>query len=235
MYAERLKESLPRTLDAIGSAAREAGRRPEEVRLVAVTKGHPMEAIHAALDAGLSDLGENRVEELQEKSALVDPSRVRWHMIGSVQSRKARALVGLAHLVHSVDRSSLALKLSRLAEEAGTRVPVLLQVNTSGEEAKGGFPHDSAESEILSLAEAPGLRIEGFMTMAPFVDDEGILRETFRRLRELSERLRGQSDRIGGELSMGMSNDLRYAVAEGSTMVRIGTALFGARPAPVVR
>lgn len=229
MYTQRLKETLPATLDAIGVAARDAGRDPGEVTLVAVTKGHPVEAVRAALDAGLRDLGENRVQELQEKVRAVGRDGVRWHMIGPVQSRKAPALVGLADLVHSVDRDSLARKLGRASEEAGTLTRVLAQVNTSGEDTKGGFPYRSAVEDVLALAEVPGLRVEGLMTMAPFVDDEAVLRGTFRRLREVLEAVRRQTPRVGVELSMGMSNDLRYAVEEGSTMVRIGTALFGPR------
>ena len=229
MYTQRLKETLPATLDAIGEAARGAGRDPREVTLVAVTKGHPVEAVRAAVEAGLSDVGENRVQELQDKVRAVGREGVRWHMIGHVQSRKAPALVGLAELVHSVDRDSLARKLGRASEEAGTVTRVLAQVNTSGEDTKGGFPYRSAVDDVLALTGVSGLKVEGLMTMAPFVDDEAVLRATFRRLREMLEELRRQSPAVGGELSMGMSNDLRIAVEEGSTMVRIGTALFGPR------
>jgi pyridoxal phosphate enzyme (YggS family) len=231
MYADLLAERLPRTLDAIARAAESAGRDPAEVTLVAVTKGHPVEAVRAALGAGLLDLGENRVSELESKvEEMGSDSRVRWHMIGHLQSRKAPRVVGITHLVHSVDRASVAGRLGRAAEDDGGSVDVLIQVNTSGEEAKGGVPWERAEEETLALAETPGLRVRGLMTMAPFVEEEAVLRRTFRRLRELSETVRGHRPEVGGILSMGMTNDLELAVEEGSTMVRVGTALFGPRP-----
>lgn len=231
MYPDLLAERLPRTLDAIARAAEGAGRDPAQVTLVAVTKGHPIEAVRAAIEAGLRDLGENRVAELESKAAEVDPGTgVRWHMIGHVQSRKAARLVGLADLVHAVDRTSVAGRLGRAASEGGGSADVLIQVNTSGEEAKGGVPWDASEDEVLRLATTPGLRVRGLMTMAPFVADEGVLRRTFGRLRDLSEAVRKQDADIGAVLSMGMTNDLEIAVQEGSTMVRIGTALFGPRP-----
>jgi len=180
------------------------------------------------------DLGENRVSELEEKAKDIGDAReVRWHMIGHLQSRKAPRLAGLADLVHSVDRSSVAGRLGRAAEEAGTVMEVLIQVNTSGEDAKGGVAWDGAEETVLSLAETPGLRVAGLMTIAPFVDEEAVLRRTFRRLRELSSSVRGHDETVGPALSMGMTNDLRVAVEEGSTMVRVGTALFGPRPGTV--
>lgn len=230
-YAGRLQETLPRTQEQIREAALRAGRDPASVRLVAVTKGHPLEAVRAALEAGLTDLGENRVRELEEKALEVGHEGVRWHMIGHVQSRKAPMLVGLADLVHSVDRMSLAQRLGRASVEAGTTTDVLVQVNTSGEGSKGGFPLAEAVERVLEVVGVPGLRVQGLMTMAPFVDEEDILRRTFRRLREVLEAIRGHSEAVGAELSMGMSNDLAIAVEEGSTMVRVGTALFGARGA----
>ncbi|MDT8341509.1 MAG: YggS family pyridoxal phosphate-dependent enzyme [Longimicrobiales bacterium] len=229
MYAERLQETLPRVREVIRDAAHAAGRTEESVRLVAVTKGHPLAAVRAALAAGLTDLGENRVGELEEKVRAVGREGVRWHMIGHVQRRKAPALVGLAHLVHSVDRIALAERLGRAAVAAQSEVSVLVQVNTSGEEAKGGFPLREAVEGVLRVAETAGLRVEGLMTMAPYVDDERVLRQAFGRLREALADVRRHDARVGGELSMGMSNDLRWAVEEGSTMVRIGTALLGPR------
>jgi pyridoxal phosphate enzyme (YggS family) len=230
MYLDRLRDTLPRTREAIREAAVAAGRDPDSVTLVAVTKGHPMEALRAALELGIADLGENRVGELEGKVETLGREAARWHMIGHVQSRKAPALVGLADLVHSVDRDSLARRLARASVEAGVVSRVLVQVNTSGEDTKGGIPYSSAVEGVLSMAQMPGLKVEGLMTMAPFVEDEVLLRTTFRRLREVLENVRRHDPDVGRELSMGMSNDLRHAVAEGSTMVRIGTALFGPRP-----
>lgn len=229
MYAARLRETLPRVRDTIARAAAEAGRDPAGVTLVAVTKGHPLEAVEAALDAGLVDLGENRAGELEEKAARVRGEAVRWHMVGHVQRRKAPRVMEAAALVHSVDSVRLAERFSRVAEAAGREVDVLFQVNTSGEEAKYGFRARDAAERIPALARLPGLRARGLMTMAPLTDDEAVLRGTFRRLRELGEELRRELPSFGPELSMGMSNDLTIAVEEGSTMVRIGTALFGPR------
>ena len=210
-------------------AAQAVGRDPDAVRLVAVTKGHPLEAIEAALEAGLTHLGENRVEELEEKVSAVGPGRATWHMIGHLQSRKAPRAVEVAHLIHSVDSLPLAEKLSRVAGERGGEMRVLAQVNTAGEEAKSGLDAGAAVDVVLRMAELPHLRVDGLMTMAPFVDDEEILSSAFRRLRETLEEVRRHDRAVGGELSMGMTNDLEIAIREGSTMVRIGTALFGER------
>lgn len=228
-YAERLRETLPRVRDRIAEAARAAGRDPAEVRLVAVTKGHPVDAARAALAAGLADLGENRVEELAVKIEAIGRAGVRWHMIGHVQSRKARDAAALADLVHSVDSLRVAERLGRAAADAARVLAVLVQVNTSGEGSKEGLAPEEAEDAVPRIAELPGLAVRGLMTMAPLTDDERLIGSTFARLRELRDRLRSRSERVGGELSMGMTNDLAVAIREGSTMVRIGTALFGER------
>jgi len=229
MYASLLRENLPRVRDAIAEAALAAGRDPSEVTLVAVTKGHPPEAVSAALDAGLTDLGENRVEELEGKVARFRGAKVRWHMVGHVQGRKAARAAEVAQLIHSVDSERLAERIARSADESQRSVDVLFQVNTSGEQAKYGFSPAQAKERIPELAALSGLNARGLMTMAPLTEDEATLRLTFGRLRELSNDVRERFPTFGCELSMGMTNDLRFAVAEGSTMVRIGTALFGAR------
>lgn len=230
-YAERLRDALPRMRETIARAALASGRDPATVCLVAVTKGHPPAAVRAALDLGLTDVGENRVEELEGKVAVLGREGVRWHMVGHVQGRKARGAVELADLIHSVDSVRLAERLARAATEQGGNVSILAQVNTSGEGAKRGLAPEGAEEAVLAIAELPGLTLEGLMTMAPLTDQEQVLSATFARLRELRDRLLARSDRVGGELSMGMTNDLAVAVREGSTMVRIGTALFGERGA----
>jgi pyridoxal phosphate enzyme (YggS family) len=220
--------------ESIDRAAAAAGRSPESVRLVAVTKGHPPEAARAALSAGLHDLGENRIEELDRKIAALGRAGLTWHMIGTVQSRKAKAAIELADVIHSVDSIKLAERLARAAAQDAAQgredpVSILVQVNTSGEEAKQGLAFDGAEEEVLRIVDQPGLVVEGLMTMAPLTDDERVLSATFARLRELRERLRRHTPRMGEQLSMGMTNDLAVAIREGSTMVRIGTALFGER------
>lgn len=228
-YMERLTETLPAVRESIHDAAHTAGRDVDGVRLVAVTKGHPFEAVEAALAAGLTDLGENRVAELEEKVDHFGCDAVVWHMIGHIQSRKAGRVAGTAAMVHSVDSLKLAGKLSRASEENGAVLAILVQMNTSGEDAKYGFAPEEGYDAALEMSEMPGLDVRGLMTMAPFVDDEGVLGSTFAGLRKLSERLRSASDQVGPELSMGMTNDLGIAIREGSTMVRIGTALFGER------
>ncbi len=229
-YAARLTETLPAVLDRIARALTAAGREAGSVRLVAVTKSHPIEAVEAALAAGLTDLGENRVEELESKVTTFGADVATWHMIGHLQSRKVRRAVSVADVIHSVDSFRLAERISAAALEDGRVVTVLAQVNTSSEASKSGFGLDEAMEQIHTMAELPGIRVNGLMTMAPFVEDEVVLGTAFASLRRLAERLGDTTDRIGGELSMGMTNDLEIAIREGSTMVRIGTALFGKRP-----
>lgn len=228
-YASLLEETLPEVRARITEAARAAGRDPSAVTLVGVTKGHPVEAVQAALAAGLHDLGENRVGELEGKRSALGAIPGRWHFIGHIQSRKAGRAVAASDVIHSIDSRKLAGKVARAAEERDEPMPVLVQVNTSGEEAKSGLEGERLVEELHEIAESPWLRVTGLMTMAPFVADEHVLAKTFGGLRALSERVRSVTQQVGPELSMGMTNDLEIAIREGSTMVRIGTALFGER------
>lgn len=233
MYRERLQESLPRVRDRL-SAALERSGRGGGVRIIAVTKGHPAAAVRAAALAGLSDVGENRVQELEAKRAeLADDEATRaatWHLIGHLQRNKARRAVELSDTIHSIDSLRLAQALSAEAQRAGRDVRGLIQVNVSGEESKGGFDAGRATAEILEVAALPGLHCEGLMTMAPLTDDEAAIRATFRGTRELLERATQEGAALrGAELSMGMSGDFEIAIEEGSTMVRLGTILFGER------
>ena len=230
MYASRLVDNLPRVQEIVAEAAERSGREASDVTVVAITKAHPLAAIEAALAAGIRDIGENRIEEMEEKVAALGRDAAHWHMVGHVQSRKAPRAVALADLVHSVDTVRLGQKLSRAAESTDGKVSVLVQVNTSGEGAKAGFSGEDALEGLHELLELPGLSIAGLMTMAPWTDDEGALRAAFRRLREIHEEATRTTGYSGKELSMGMTNDYPIAVEEGSTMVRIGTALFGERP-----
>lgn len=214
----------------IAEAAHRAGRNPAHVRLVAVTKEHPLSTVQAAVAAGLFDLGENRIGALEGRIRDVPDPRVRWHMMGRLQRRSAPALHGLAHWVHSVDSERLALRLDQSCPEGVAPLSILVQVNTSGEAQKGGVEPDMAVDTVGRILEAPNLRVEGLMTMAPFVEEEAVLRATFACLRSVQEQLRSELPAYAGtELSMGMSNDFELAVEEGSTLVRIGTTLFGAR------
>jgi pyridoxal phosphate enzyme (YggS family) len=229
MYETRLRENIPRVLDAVEEAARRGGRGEGKVTVVAVTKAHPLEALEAALKVGIANLGENRIEELEEKSRLLGREAAIWHMVGHVQSRKAARAAEVSDLLHSLDTVKLGRKLSDSAGLLCRRLPVLVQVNTSGEEVKSGFSQAEALEGIHELLELPGLDIRGLMTMGPLVDDEAVLRSTFARLRALQEQAMELPGYQGRELSMGMTNDFELAVEEGSTMVRIGTALFGER------
>jgi hypothetical protein len=221
---------LPEVREKVAAAAKRAGRTPSEIRIVGVTKGHPLDAVEAALEAGLRDLGENRIEELEAKAARVNAAGLRWHMVGHVQRRRAPALHGLAHLVHSLDSMRLAERFEATVPTGAGRLRVLVQVNVSDESTKGGFSAAECIPALESLVGSSGVDVQGLMTMAPFTDEEGVLRRTFSALRELNEEARERLPEYEGrELSMGMSNDFELAVEEGSTIVRIGTALFGER------
>jgi PLP dependent protein len=197
------------------------------VRIVAVTKTHGPEAVRAAAAAGLTDIGENRVQEAMEKQDALAGVRVDWHLIGTLQRNKARHAVGRFALIHSVDRLDLAAELDRRAAE-GSRQAVLVQVNCSDEPQKGGVEPDGLPALLDTLGGLARLEVRGLMTMSALTDDVGEQRRAFRRLREL----RDAGERSGHqlpELSMGMSGDFAVAVEEGATMIRIGTLLFGER------
>jgi pyridoxal phosphate enzyme (YggS family) len=221
----------------IAAAAERSHRDAAGIRLIAVTKSQPLERIREAFDAGLREFGENYLEEAEPKIRVLDPA-ISWHMIGHVQSRKAKGVAELFPVIHSVDSAGLARRLSRFAAESGKTVQILLECNLSGEASKFGFAASDPSAwegliqewqPVLSL---PGLAVSGLMTMAPYSDDPEKARPVFHRLRELRDQARRrmpQSD--WRELSMGMTDDFEPAVEEGATMVRIGRALFGQRPA----
>ncbi|MDX1579670.1 MAG: YggS family pyridoxal phosphate-dependent enzyme [Gemmatimonadota bacterium] len=226
-----MEETLPAVRDRIGAALERAGRGGEAVRIVAVTKGHPPGAAEAAIRAGLTTLGENRVGELAEKVAAVGRDGVEWHMIGHLQRNKARDAVTLFDRIHSLDSLRLARKLSKEAVRAETVVRGYMQVNVSGEASKGGFEPDDAVEALETLGALEAVVVEGLMTMAPYTEDDAVLRSTFRETRALLERCREAAPGAlsGHELSMGMSNDFEIAIEEGATCVRLGTVLFGER------
>jgi pyridoxal phosphate enzyme (YggS family) len=230
MFQSRLAENLLRVREAIHGAARRSGRDSSEVTLVAITKAHPLEALEAAIACGITDLGENRVGELRDKVRLLGRQAATWHMVGHVQSRKARQAAEVSDLIHSVDTLKLARKISDFGLAQEGPVPVLFQVNLSGEETKSGFIPEKVKEAVHESLELGGLDVRGFMTMAPFTDDERVLRTTFRGLRKIQDEAEALPAYRGRELSMGMTNDFELAVEEGSTMVRIGTALLGERP-----
>jgi PLP dependent protein len=212
----------------IAAACERAGRDPADVTLVAVTKTHPVASIAAALAAGLTHFGENRVQELAAKRAALPEASATWHLIGHVQTNKARDAVRSADLVHGVDSARLAEALARRAEADGRRLPVLVQVNVSGEASKQGCSPEDAAALVAVVAALPELHLDGLMTLAAPADDPETIRPQFRLLRTLRDRLQ-TPDLALPVLSMGMSGDYEVAVEEGATHVRIGTALFGAR------
>ena len=207
-------------------AASERGGHGHAVTIIAVTKTFGPDAPIAAYDAGLTDVGENRVQEALDKIALV-PAPLRWHLIGHLQRNKVKATDAFA-LVHGMDSPRLADALHAHGIARGTPVPVLLQVNTSGEGTKGGYTPTDIAAEAVRLKTMDGVAVQGVMTMAPYGAPESVLRATFTGAREVRDRLAG-AGLPARELSMGMSGDFEIAVEEGATMVRLGTILFGTR------
>ncbi len=212
----------------IAAACRLAGRDPSGVRLMAVTKTHPPEAVEYAARYGLEAVGENRVQEAVGKRALCT-APIRWELIGHLQSNKAALAVAHFDRVQSVDSIKLLTHLDREAGEQGRRLAVLLQINAGNDPAKFGAEPADAPGLLEAALAMPNLQVDGFMTIAPLSDDPGVARRTFAALRQLRDELAARTGAPLRELSMGMTGDLAIAVAEGSTLVRIGTALFGAR------
>jgi pyridoxal phosphate enzyme (YggS family) len=228
MAFEALADNLARVREQVARVQATEGLH-HDVTIVAVTKGHPLPAVSAAWRAGLADVGENRVQEaLAKLDAVTEP--VRWHLIGHLQTNKAKFVPARFAMVHSLDSARVAEALSRAAAHAGVIVPVLVQVNVAAEPQKSGCAANEAGPLIERCAGLPGLALRGLMTMAPFTDDVSVQRRTFCGLRRLRETLATPARPLA-ELSMGMSGDYPAAVAEGATMLRLGTVLFGERSA----
>jgi pyridoxal phosphate enzyme (YggS family) len=203
------------------------------VTLVAVSKTHPLSAVREAFAAGVCDFGENRVQEAEgkiEAAAGLAAAGLRWHLVGHLQSNKARRAAALFDVVQSVDSVDVGRKLGQAAAAAGRTLRALVQVDLAGEETKFGMEEAQVLPALESLREAPGLRVEGLMVLPPYLDDPDAVRPFFRRLRSLAERARAEGLLAGpAALSMGMSHDFEAAVEEGATIVRVGTAIFGER------
>jgi hypothetical protein len=221
--------------ERIDAAAKRSGRAPESVRLVAVSKTMTAEAVAQAARAGLALFGENRVQEAAEKAArvaaLVPGSTLSWHLVGHLQSNKAKAAVGLFDLVHSVDDAELARRLDRAAQATGKRQRVLLQVNVAGEATKSGVALDDLRALADVVSGLTHLDLQGLMTIPPHDPDPEVSRRHFAALRELGGRLAAWTGAPGSaaELSMGMTEDFEVAIEEGATFVRVGRAIFGER------
>jgi pyridoxal phosphate enzyme (YggS family) len=232
-----IRENYQHTLDRIAAAARKSNRDPNEIRLVVVTKSQPLATVRAAIEAGVRLLGENYPEEAVTKiQSLAGQSGVEWHMIGHVQSRKARLVADHFALLHSLDSLKLARRLNRFSVEQGRVLPVLLEFNLGGEESKAGWEaSDESQWEtflpdVSSVLDLPNLRVHGLMTMPPLGTDPEDSRRFFQRLRQLRDSLAAAFPQAAWhELSMGTSVDYGVAVEEGATLVRVGTAIVGAR------
>ena len=228
-----VKENLTQVQERIAAAARKAGRRVDEISLIGVSKTHPAESIRAAYDAGLRHFGENRVQEWEGKRGSLQDLAATWHLIGHLQRNKAVRAANLFHCVDSVDDFALAQRLDRARLESGAaeRLRVLIEVRIATEETKSGVNI----AELPELAEKimmlPRLDLAGLMCIPPFLDEPEQVRPYFRRLRELRDELTAKFGRQLPVLSMGMSHDFEVAIEEGATEVRVGTAIFGQRPA----
>ncbi len=214
----------------MAAACARAGRAPESVTLLAVTKGQPPDTVRAAADLGLTVFGENRVQEARVKISLC-PARLEWHMIGHLQTNKCRDAAYFFRMVQSVDSLHLAQELNKCADKLAKTLPILLEVNIAGESSKFGYRPEQMLAELAEVNALPRLEIHGLMTIAPWTTEPEKMRPLFRQLRELKQRC---EDALGAplpHLSMGMTGDFEVAIEEGATLVRLGTALFGPRAA----
>lgn len=221
----KVSENLEVIQSQIEDACKSVGRSPEEIKIVAVTKYVSPERAKEAIEAGVRHLGENRDEGLLHKISQIKDKPV-WHFIGTLQTRKVKNIIEHVTYIHSLDRLSLAKEISKRAKG---KVKCLIQVNASGEESKHGLRPEDVTGFVHDLEQYPNILIDGLMTMAPFTEDEQVIRDSFRTLKNLQQEIQSLKLEYApcNELSMGMSNDFKIAVEEGSTMVRIGTALVG--------
>jgi len=230
----QLASRLAAVRNQMAAAAAGCGRASDEVKLIAISKTHPVEVLAQIIELGAVDIGENRVQEAEEKIAKLGRDKARWHLVGHLQANKARRAVNLFDLIHSLDSVDLARRLDRLCiEEKRESLPVLIQVDLGHEETKSGIDEAELTHLVDSLGPLARLKLAGLMTLPPFFENPEHSRPFFRRLRELRDQLaaRGAFKDRAGELSMGMTHDFAVAIEEGATMVRIGTAIFGERVA----
>lgn len=231
--AAAIRDNLAQLRGRIAAACQAAGRAPDSVSLLPVTKTVPVAGIQVALEAGYHRFGENRVQEARQKSEALADLDIDWCIIGNLQTNKARHVARFAAELHSLDNLALAQELDRRLQALGRSMQVLVQVNTSGEASKSGLAPDAVPAFLRELPAFSSLRMAGFMTLAANTDDETQVRACFGLLRTIQERARqdGPAGLRFDELSMGMSGDFEWAIAEGATIVRLGSAIFGARDA----
>jgi pyridoxal phosphate enzyme (YggS family) len=230
-----IKANLKQVRRRITIAAKRAERDPAEIKLVAVSKTHPPKTLNAALKAGVTALGENKVQEGEGKIDTVGRNAAEWHLVGHLQKNKARRAVQLFDVIHSVDSPELVHRLERICEEEGRNVlSVFVQVDLAGETTKSGIAPPYLQMVVEALKRSQRLRFDGLMVLPPFNDDPELTRPYFQRLREIRDRIAAEGSFANetGELSMGMTNDFEVAIEEGATLVRVGTAIFGERKRP---
>ena len=226
---EILKINIDSVRDRIAAAARRAGRDPSEITLIAVSKTRSAQEIDAAAELGITDVGENKVQEIVAKQPDVK-AKLRWHLIGHLQTNKVKAVIGKVDVIHSVDSIHLAEEIDKRAAQLNIVKDILLQVNVAGEEQKSGFSLDEFRDSAADIADRfKNVRIRGLMQVAPDTDDPEEVRVYFRQLKDLFEELKKETAPQADMLSMGMSGDFEVAVEEGATHVRVGTAIFGNR------
>lgn len=225
-----IKENLDQVRETINAACIRAGRRPEEVTLIAVSKTKPVPMLEEAYAAGTRDFGENKVQEILAKKPEL-PQDIRWHMIGHLQRNKVSQVIGNAVMIHSVDSLRLARQIEAEAAKKEVDVDILLEVNVAREESKYGFMLEEVEDAVMAIKDFPHVHIKGLMTIAPFVDNPEENRGIFKKLFEFAVDIgRKNIDNVTmGVLSMGMTGDYEVAIEEGATMVRVGTGIFGSR------
>ena len=228
---QTLSERFENVRERLTQAAARANRSSNDIRLIAISKTHPVAVLLSAIEAGVNDLGENRVQEADAKIEEIGREAVRWHLVGHLQTNKARRAVELFDVIHSVDSVSLIQRLERLCEETGrAELPILIQVDLAGEQNKSGVDSAVLPALLTEIKECRRVQLIGLMTLPPFFEDPECTRPFFKALRDLRDDLNAQDHFKGpGELSMGMSHDFEIAIEEGATMVRVGTAIFGER------
>jgi len=229
-----IQENLHKIRETISEVATHCNRNPEDIRLVAVSKRFPVEVMREAIAAGQMIFGENYIQEAVQKKNLLGKV-VKLHFIGNLQSNKAKFAVDTCSMVETVDRLKIAKAMNRYLEETEHSLDVLIQVNIGFDQNKSGVSPDESEALLKKIRDLPRLRVRGLMTMPPFMEDPEAVRPFFRDLRRLSEKLEDKGllgDHGKTELSMGMSHDYQVAIEEGATLIRVGTAIFGQRPAP---
>lgn len=224
-----IEKNLLEVNKKIGEAAKTSGRNADEIKLIAVTKTYGADLINEAIGFGVTDIGENRVQEIMEKYESVKP--VRWHLIGHLQKNKVKYIIDKVELIHSVDSVELAAEIDKKAKKIDKVQKILLEVNVSGEESKFGIEPKECIDICREISGLKNVKIMGLMTVAPFTDDEALLKDVFSGLKGLAEKIRQENiENVSmDELSMGMTNDFPLAIEKGATMIRVGTGIFGKR------